>query len=70
MVKQFAYVRHHRIRKHMAKEELIDELDHYLKFDAAPMSEQEQDKNTQSNELSQGPRGSIIKSTSLVEGEC
>ncbi|KAF8232856.1 hypothetical protein L208DRAFT_1269854 [Tricholoma matsutake] len=41
------------IQKHMAKEELIDELDCYLRFDAAPISEQEWDENTWSNELSQ-----------------
>ncbi|KAF8238893.1 hypothetical protein L208DRAFT_1484604, partial [Tricholoma matsutake] len=40
------------IRKCTAKEELIDELDHYLRFDTAPISEQEWDENTQSNEPS------------------
>jgi len=32
------------IQKHTAKEELIDELDHYLRFDTAPISEQEQEE--------------------------
>jgi len=40
------------IRKRTAKEELVDELDRYLRFDAAPISEQEQDENTRSNEPS------------------
>ena len=35
------------------KKELRDKLDHYLRFDAAPISEQEQDKKTSGNEPSQ-----------------
>ena len=41
------------IPKRTPKEELEDELDRYFRFDAMPMSEQEQDEKTSSNEPSQ-----------------
>ena len=40
------------IPKCTPKEELRDELDHYLRFDAMPMLEQEQDEKNSSNEPS------------------
>ena len=40
------------IPKRTPKEELVDELDRYLRFDAMPMPEQEQDGKTLSNEPS------------------
>ena len=41
------------IKKRTAKEDLADELDQYLRFDAAPISEQERDENSPSSGPSQ-----------------